>query len=59
MFATYRIFKEGRPAGNKWYSTYEAARQAVRKLMRKKLAARHKGQPRAPMSCLGYAIKRV
>lgn len=59
MFGTYRIFKDNRPAGNKWYSTYETARQALRKRLRKMTTDRSKGQPTLHMWTLGYEIRRV
>ncbi len=59
MFGTYRIFKDNRPAGNKWFSTYETARQHLRKRLRKLTSARHKGQPSMPMCFLGYEIRRI
>ena len=58
-FGTYRIFKDSRPAGNKWFSTYEAARQHLRKRIRKLTTDRSKGQPTLPMWTFGYEIRRV
>lgn len=59
MFGTYRIFKNDRPAGNKWYSTYETARQALRRRLRKLTTERSNGQPSLPMWTFGYEIRRV
>lgn len=59
MFDTYRIFKDNRPAGNKWYSSYEAARQALRKRLRKLTTDRNHGQPNLPMWTFGYEIRRT
>jgi hypothetical protein len=53
------IFKNKRPAGNQKYITYEQARQAVRKRLRKLVDVRNAGQPSFPMWALGYEIRRV
>jgi hypothetical protein len=33
----FMIFKNGRPAGNQYFPTYEKARQHARKLLRKRV----------------------
>lgn len=53
------IFRNKRPAGNKKFTTYEAARQVVRKRLRKLVETRYHGQPSFPMWALGYEIRRV
>lgn len=55
MFA---IFKNNRKTKT-LYPTYEAARQTLRKRLRKVTSERHKGQPSLPMWTLGYEIRRV
>lgn len=55
----YIVFKNNRPAGNKKYSTYEQARQAVRKFLRDVTTFRNKGQPSLPFFALGYEIRKV
>lgn len=41
------------------YSTYEQARQTVRKMLRKAIPFRHKGQPDYPMAYSPYQILKV
>ena len=55
----YQIAKNKRPAGNKLFATYEAARQRLRKRLRKLTESRRKGQPALPMWSFGYEIRRV
>lgn len=62
----FMVFKNGRPAGNKQFPTYERARQYARKLCRKN--PQWLGRPlyvtRCPVSNpsisdFGYSVKRV
>jgi hypothetical protein len=55
----YLIFKNNRPAGNKKYANYEAARQAVRKLLRKITTVRLHNQPVMLFCSAGYTIRKV
>lgn len=41
------------------FDTYEKARQHVRKLLRKKVESRSKGQPDIPLQISGYSIIKV
>lgn len=52
----YRVFKNNRPAGNLKFTTYEKARQYVRKRMRELVLARNGNQPAIPFGILGYRI---
>ena len=51
----YMIFKENRPQGNKKYETYEKARQAARKICRKKTDLRLSNK-NPNLSDFGYTI---
>lgn len=61
----FMVFKNGRPAGNKQFSTYERARQYARKLCRKN--PQWLGRPlyvtlepnNPAISDFGYSVKRV
>lgn len=55
----YRIFKNNRPAGNLKFETYEAARQTVRKWLRRITLNRDSGQPVGPMALYGYEIRAI
>lgn len=55
----YVIFKSNRPAGNTRFSSYEAARQALRKRLRKLTFTRVSGQPAIPFHLFGYEIRNV
>lgn len=55
----YVIFKSNRPAGNTRFQTYEAARQALRKRLRKLTGLRISGQPALPFYLFGYEIRNV
>ena len=56
----YVLFKLNRPAGNVKFATYEAARQALRKRLRKLTSARINRQPDSVLGHLfGYEIRKV
>lgn len=57
---SFVVFKGKRPAGNKRFSTYEAARSYARSLIRRHMG----GIPRymttnPPIGNFGYAVKKV
>ena len=59
----YILFKNKRPAGNKKYATYDEARQAARKLIRKNdfwwnMGPRDSTNP-TPLSLYGYEIRKT
>ena len=54
----YTIVKNNRKQKTT-YATYEAARQALRKRLRKLTLGRNKGQPNVHMSLFGFTIKQV
>lgn len=51
----YFVKKNGRKT-NKTFTTYEAARQWIRKQIRKLTAVRFSGQPEGDMHSFGYTI---
>lgn len=58
----YILFKNNRPAGNKKFQTYEAARQHARKLARKNTLWKEfdsiwAGNP--PIGLYGYSIRKA
>lgn len=55
----YKIFKNNRTAGNTLFNSYEAARQNLRKRLRKLTSLRLNGQPALWFKDLGYTIKAV
>lgn len=52
----YRVFKNNRPAGNLKFTTYEKARQYIRKRLRELTTTRNGNQPALPFNLLGYRI---
>jgi hypothetical protein len=54
----YRVFRNNRPAGNIKFTTYEAARQWLRKKLRDLTETRRNGQPLVPASLFGYQIRK-
>lgn len=55
----YLVFKNKRPAGNTKFSSYEKARQYLRKKLRELVPFRLNGQPAVTFAQLGYTIKKV
>jgi hypothetical protein len=53
----YQVFKNSRKTKHT-FETYEAARQWVRKQLRKLIAYRYFGQPDASMSEYGFQIRK-
>lgn len=54
------VFKNGRPAGNKQFPSYERARQYARKLCRKNGQWTFvSGGNNPSINALGYSVKRV
>jgi len=55
----YLITRNGRPAGNKKYSTYEKARQRVRSFLRDLTSHRYQRQPDVIYFTSPYKIIKV
>jgi hypothetical protein len=56
----YRVYnKRSKRNVQELFNNYEAARQYIRKQLRKMIWARDNGQPDLPMALSGYSIHRV
>lgn len=66
----FMIFKNNRPAGTTKFATWENARQALRKRLRKQTTVRYLGQPANNLAvngiggafsytALGYTIRKI
>ena len=55
----FKIYKNKRIATKTLFSSYEQARQWVRKQLRKSTDLRNSGQPAVPFALFGYEIRNV
>lgn len=55
----YLVYKNNRKQPRILFTTYENARQYVRRKLRAVTTERRKGQPPLPMWTFGYEIRRV
>ncbi len=55
----FKIYRNSRLATKTTFNSYEAARQFVRKKLRKLTASRISGQPTIPFALFGYEIRNV
>lgn len=55
----YALYRNGRKASKNLFANYEAARQILRKRLRKLTGTRNAGQPALPGFLFGFEIRKV